>query len=160
MRRMRPSWRRRSRRHASRIGHKFSNGIRRNAPLLPDGFPAWRNSYDSRREMPRVPRGYQLRKVLCPWNDLEPSDLCPQGPPETVVRYKHQELLGLIVKGQALKQLGMLAIRCEFDSMGEPMPISMALAEDTLLEAAKHTPMTGMKALLQPSKERHGKSKQ
>lgn len=110
--------------------------------------------------MPRVPRGYQLRKVPCPWNDLESSDLRPQGPPETVVRYKHQELLGLIVKGQALKRLGIIAIRCEFDSIGEPMPISMALAEDTLLEAAKHTPMTGMKALLRPSKERHGKSKQ
>jgi len=108
--------------------------------------------------MSRVPRGYQLRKVPFPWNDLEPSDLCPQGPPETVVRYKHQELLGLVVKGQEIQTLGILAIRCEFDSIGEPMPISLALAEDMLLEAAKHTPMTGMKALLQPSKETHGKS--
>ena len=109
--------------------------------------------------MPRVPRGYQIRRECFSWNDIEPSDLCPQGPPETVVRYKHQELLGLVVKGQELKRLGIIAVRCEFDSIGEPMPISMALAEDTLLEAAKHTPMTGMKALLRPPKERHGKSK-
>ena len=107
--------------------------------------------------MDRVPRGYQVRLECFPWNEIEPSDLCPQGPPETVVRYKHQELLGLVIKGQEIQTLGMLAIRCEFDSMGEPMPISLALAEDILLEAVKDTPMADIKALLQPPKETYGK---
>jgi hypothetical protein len=108
--------------------------------------------------MGRVTRGDQSPHGAFPWDDIELSDLHPQGSPETVVRYKHQELLGLVVKGQEIQTLGILAIRCEFDSRGEPMPISLALAEDVLLEALKKTPMADIKGLLQPPKETHGKS--
>ena len=69
--------------------------------------------------------------------EVEKSDLRPQGFPETVIQWKHQEHLGLEIKGQEVPALGLLAIRCEFDSLGECMPMTCAIAEDVLLQQAR-----------------------
>ena len=71
--------------------------------------------------------------------DLEQSDLEPQGSPETIVRWKLQEHLGLDIKGQELPSLGMLAIRCELDSLGEWMPLSLAIAEESVIQQVRES---------------------
>lgn len=72
-----------------------------------------------------------------PRGDIEQSDVEPQGSPETIVRWKHQEHLGLNIKGQEIPSLGMLAIRCELDSLGEWMPLTCAIAEEVVVQQAR-----------------------
>lgn len=48
-----------------------------------------------------------------PWGEIAPSDLEPQGEPETCITYRHEEHIGLHVRGVSGVTLGMLAVKCE-----------------------------------------------
>ena len=92
----------------------------------------------------RKPRPAVRKVFVCdPRGEIEQSDVEPQGSPETIIRWKHQEHLGLDIKGQELPSLGMLAIRCDLDSLGEWMPLSLAIVEESVIQQVRqsvHTP--------------------
>lgn len=69
------------------------------------------------------------RWAFSPWADVQPSDLEPQGEPETVIEYRREAHLGLYIKrSYGQRYLGILAVRCE-SVRGEFLPISMAIAD-------------------------------
>ena len=71
---------------------------------------------------------YERRYATAPWSDPAPSDLEPQGAPETEITYRHEVHMGLHVRGTYGGTLGMIAIRCEVNGMGLA-PVSMAIAD-------------------------------
>ena len=113
----------------------------------------------------RKPRPAVRKVFICdPRGEIEQSDVEPKGSPETIIRWKHQEHLGLDIKGQELPSLGMLAIRCELDSLGEWMPLSMAIVEESVIQQVRQSVHTSH--LLDPApvlvkdrlKESYGKA--
>lgn len=68
-----------------------------------------------------------------PWSDVAPSDLEPQGEPETTIDYRHETHLGLYVRGEYVAYLGMLAVRCETRA-GWLMPLGIAIADTVAIE--------------------------
>lgn len=72
-----------------------------------------------------------LRYALVPWSDVAPSDLKEQGTPELVRDCRRERHLGLCVRGEYVRHLGILAVRCE--RYGDDLyPISLAIAPDDL----------------------------
>ena len=73
--------------------------------------------------------GKPLRRYTrTPWGEVAASDLEPQGEPETVIVYRREEHLGLVVRGTFGVTLGMLGVRCE--RHGSILsPIGLAIAD-------------------------------
>lgn len=81
-------------------------------------------------------RRWIRRYALAPWSDVAPSDLEPQGTPETEVNYRHEQHLLLRVRGTYGANLGMVGVRCLIGRAGELLPVGIAIpdGEDTSLE--------------------------
>ena len=74
---------------------------------------------------------WQRRYAPVPWSEIQPSDLRPMGDPETSFAYRREVHLGLVVKGEAVPFLGVLAIRC--GAHGATLePLSLSIADGTL----------------------------
>lgn len=73
------------------------------------------------------------RYVLVPWGDIAPSDLWPanDGQIEVEISYRHEQHLGIYVRGQYGVELGMLGLRCEV-VRGELMPLGIAISDGAL----------------------------
>ncbi len=82
-----------------------------------------------RREMGTI---IKRRYAPIPWGEILPSDLVAQGDPESLMIYRREEHLGLHVRGEYVRSLGMLALRCERRGM-ELCPLSMAISDTPIV---------------------------
>ena len=75
-----------------------------------------------------------MRFPLVPWGDISVSDLREAGPPELQRDIRTfgtaEKHLCLLVKGQYVPTLGMIAVRCERHS-GWLLPLTLAIVDTT-----------------------------
>lgn len=72
---------------------------------------------------------FQHRYVPVAWGEIAPSDLKPQGDPESELTYRYEQHLGLYIRGVSGGWLGRLAVRCERDAYGEFVPVGCAITD-------------------------------